>query len=220
MDRAKIDSIPMPTRIHAVGVLVLCGGCFGNTSTVFPEGLEPLEDNLVPARDTIGIDFVDGDNGSYAWVHGRAWVAAAPADAWMATKDADVMAAVCSTDSHAIAPDVEEGYELSFQISYQVDELITVAWDELWRYGTIEGVPEDPIFGMVRYQKVYGSELISTLEGSIQIHATDDPGITEIELIEHLAAAGGTLSDMRASMQYRFDSLAAVATGGTPPPCP
>lgn len=210
----------MPARVLAAGALVLCGGCFGNTTTDFPEGLEPLEDNLVPARDTAGIEFVDGDNGSYAWVHARARLEATPADVWAAAKDPDVMVAVCSTDAHEIAPDAEAGYELSFQVSYQVDEIIDVAWDELWRYGTIEGVPEMPTFGMIRYQKVYGSELISTLEGSIQVHATDDPGITEIEMIEHLAAAGGTREDMRATMQHRHDSLAAVTAGGALPPCP
>jgi len=205
--------------------LAVClAGCFGNESTEFPTGLEPLEDNVVPPHegDTFEetIAYADGDSGSYAWVHGRGFVLAAPADVWRAIETPELMVATCATDTQEIAADVEPDYEVSFQVSYTVEKLITVAWDELWRYGTIDGTQAAPALGMVRYQKVYGSTLIDLLEGSIQLHATTDPSVTELELIEHLAGAGGTADDMRASMQHRFDSVVSVVRGGDPPPCP
>jgi hypothetical protein len=201
---------------------VALAGCFGNESTSFPPGLEPLEDNTAPTQDgdvEQAIAFVDGDNGNWAWVHGRGYLAGAPGAVWETLKDAELMAAICSTDSYSAEAGVEPDYEHSFQLSYFVDDVINIEWDELWRYGTVEGTPEAPALGMIRYQKVWGSELIYTLEGSIQLHAVD-PEITELQFIEHLAAAGGDRADMRQSMQQRFDSVIAVLAGGVAPPCP
>jgi hypothetical protein len=209
--------------MRKVWVLGLLAGCFGNETTSFPPGLEPLEDNTAPEQDGAieqRLELVDGDNGSWAWVHGRGYLLAAPGEVWETMKDPELMATICSTDSHGVETDVEPDYEHSFQLSYFVDDVINIEWDELWRYGTIEGTPEEPGLGMVRYQKVWGSELIYTLEGSIQLHATDDPSVTELQLIEHLAAAGGDISDIRLSMQQRFDSVIAVLAGGVAPPCP
>ncbi|MCA9677149.1 MAG: hypothetical protein H6708_09320 [Kofleriaceae bacterium] len=200
------------------------GGCFGDTTTEFPPGLEPLEDDTAPAQQggsyTETLTMVDGELTNYTWVHGRGYILADPGTVWAASKDVDVMASACSTDTYSAEVGVEPEYEYGFRISYEVDQVITIAWDELWRYGTIEGTPSAPTLAMIRYQKVFGSELIQLIEGSVQLHATDDPDVTEIETIEHLAAAGGGASDIRASMQYRFDSLAAVAHGQPQPPCP
>lgn len=204
-------------------VAVLLAGCFGNESTSFPPGLEPLEDNTAPAQDgeiVQAIDFADGDNGRWAWVHGRGYLLAAPGDVWATMKDPELMAAICSTDRHSVEPGVEPDYEHGFQLSYFVDDVINIEWDELWRYGTVEGSSDAPALAMVRYQKVWGSELIYTLEGSIQLHAGDDPSVTELQFVEHLAAAGGDRGDIRLSMQQRYDSMIAVLAGGVAPPCP
>jgi hypothetical protein len=207
-----------------VSVAMLLASCLGNESTAFPPGLEPLEDNTAPRQDggaiEPGIEFVDGDNGSWAWVHGRGYLAGTPAEVWATLKDPELMAAVCSTDSHSFETGVEPDYEHSFELSYFVDDVINIEWDELWRYGTIEGTQAAPALGMVRYQKVWGSELIYTLEGSIQLHALEAAGFTEVQFVEHLAAAGGDLSDIRQSMQQRYDSVVSVLAGGVAPPCP
>jgi len=207
-----------------ISILALLGaGCFVNESTEFPAGLEPLEDNTAPEQAGAiepRIDFVDGDNGNWAWVHGRGYLRARPGDVWETLKDPELMAAVCSTHSHAVEADGEPDYEHSFQLGYFVDDVLNIEWDELWRYGTIEGMTAAPSLAMIRYQKIWGSELIYTLEGSIQLHATEDPEITELQLIEHLAAAGGDMSDIRQTMQQRYDSVSAVVAGGVAPPCP
>jgi len=211
-----------PERFVFVAALG-AAGCFGNTSTEFPPGLEPLEDNEAPEAGPPydeGLVMVDGDNGNWAWVHGRAYLAGAPADVWATLKDPELLVGRCSSDAYAFEVGVEPDYEMSFQVSYTVDEIITVEWDELWRYGTVEGAPEDPSLAMIRYQKVEGSELIRLIEGSIQLHATDEPGVTELQLIEHVNAAGGGIEDMRKAMQYRIDSVTAVLGGGEQPDCP
>ena len=92
-----------------------------------------------------------------------------------------------------------------------------MAWDELWRYGTITGTPSDPVRAMIRYQKVFGSDFITTLEGSFQLFARPDPGQTELELVEHLDAFGGSADQMEDSMSRRFASLASAAHGPAAP---
>lgn len=197
--------------------------CFGNTSSEFPEGLEPLEDNTVPEQQggnyTETLELVDGED-HHTWVHGRGYFFAPPADVWEVIHDPDLMVSACATTSHSWEIVDDPAYELSFLYHYVVEDLITIEWDEQWRYGTIEGTPAEPTLAIVRYQKVYGSELIRLIEGSIQVLATEDPEVTELQLVEHLDAAGGDASDIRASMQYRFDSIAAVVHGGDAPPCP
>lgn len=207
----------------ALLIPALCGACWGNTTTEFPPGLEPLEDNLAPMQDgtaTEMLGFEAGEKAAYTWVHGRGYYLANPATVWAAAKNADLMADSCSTPDFSVDVTDDPDYELSFVASYFVDDIINVAWDEQWRFGTILGTPAEPELGMVRYQKVYGSELIQLIEGSIQVIATDDPEVTELALIEHVAAAGGTADDMRLSMQHRFDAVAAALRGDAHPPCP
>lgn len=211
---------PVSTAILALAL----AGCFGSEATEFPPGLEPLEDNTVPAQQggayTETIAYADGEAPNWLWVHGRGYVLAPPAAVWATLQDGELMAAACSTTRHSIEEGVEPDYEYSFRISYVVEEIITIEWDELWRYGTIEGTPTAPELAMIRYQKVYGSELIQRIAGSIQVLATDDPDVTELQLVEHLNAAGGGVADIRGSMQHRFDAVVAVVHGGEPPPCP
>jgi hypothetical protein len=203
--------------------LVAASGCFGNETSQFPEGLEPLEDNTAPAQEAPyeeRLEMVDGDNGNWMWVHGRGYLSLPPGEVWTTSKMQELMATVCSTDSQTFTPLDDEMYEHAFEVHYFVDEVINVEWDEHWRYGTIEGTPDAPELGMTRYQKVYGSELIRLIEGSIQVLATDDPEVTEIQYVEHLNAAGGGIGDMRVSMQHRFDAVAAAIRGEEVPACP
>jgi hypothetical protein len=188
-----------------VGALTLAG-CWGNTSTEFPDGLEPLEDNTAPEQDgpyEERLDLVDGEDHDYDWVHSRGYIAVEPGALWNLMKEPERMLSRCSTDSHTVEIGVEPDYEFGFQVSHVVEEVITLEWDELWRYGTIDGSTAAPSLAIVRYQKVYGSELIQRIEGSVQLHATRDPEVSELQMIEHVAAAGGGVDDIRASMQYR-----------------
>jgi hypothetical protein len=214
---------PVPA-LSAAALAAALAGCFGNSSSEFPPGLEPLEDNSVPAVQSgswsEALALETGEHPNYTWAHGRGYVLASPGAVWAAIKDPAVLVSDCSTDRHTVELLDEPAYELSFQLSYVVDELITIEWDEHWRYGTIEGIPAAPELAMVRYQKVYGSDLIQLIEGSVQLVAVDDPGVTEVQFIEHLAAAGGTQADMRTTMTHRFDAIVAAVRGDAHPACP
>ncbi|MEZ4366488.1 MAG: hypothetical protein R2939_09410 [Kofleriaceae bacterium] len=206
----------------------LLAGCFGNTTTEFPPGLEPLEDNTAPRQQGGSpqeqLTMVEGRDSDpeldFIFVHGRGYVAADPGLVWALTKDGEMLSSSCRIDSWTVTEDTVPEYEYSFTVRNFVDDIVNVEWDEEWRFGTILGTPEAPAQAMVRYQKVWGSEFIYRIEGSIQVLATDEAGVTELQFIEHLAALSGGASDMRQSMQRRFDSILALAHGGTPPACP
>lgn len=208
---------------RALVVVTALAACQDNVTTVFPDGLEPLEDNTAPVPQAGGgveeLLTVQDDDGDVKRLHGRGLVLAPPAVVWAAAKDAERMAAVCATTRHEATVGVEPQYEYGWKIHYEVDEIITVAWDELWRLGTVEGTPEAPTLAMVRYQKVFGSDFITLLEGSILIKATDD-GATLLEFIEHLSAFRGSFDQMKGSMTHRYQSLVEVAHGRPAPGCP
>lgn len=213
--------IPRPRRaapLLLVSSVIAAAGCFDDVATAFPPGLEPLESNEAPRPDRVSrLAIVDGEDDSGMWSHGRGLVPASPGEVWAAAKDPGVMVHVCASDEQSVEENVDPDYEYSFEVHYVVENIVTVEWDEIWRFGTVEGPPTSPELAMVRYQKTFGSDAIELLEGSIQILATDDPSVTEVQFVEHVDAFGGSLEDLRRSMTFRFDSLlAAVGDAGEP----
>jgi hypothetical protein len=212
--------------VRALTPVVLLGltGCFGNSTTVFPPGLEPLEQDNVPEQQggayTETLVMEDQPFTTYNNVHGRGYVLAPPGMVWSISKNPDVMDQGCAETRHSATVGDEPQYEYSFDMHYEVDQVITVSWDEQWRFGTVVGTPEMPSDAMVRYQKVSGTDFIKIIEGSVQYFAVpDDPNVTMIEYIEHVNAQSFSTSDTHKSMQLRFDSTVALAHGQPLPPC-
>jgi hypothetical protein len=152
-------------------------------------------------------------------VHGRGLIG--PRRRWCGppAKDPEHLYALRDRPATSAMVGVEPQYEFGWKFHYEVDEIITVAWDELWRFGTITGTPEAPELAIIRYQKVFGSDFITLIEGSIILRAAE-AGATDIEFIEHLAAVRGATSDMAASMRNRFHTLVELGHGRPAPGCP
>jgi len=205
--------------IVATCVLVLAA-CQDNVETPFPPGLEPLDDNQVPdasdVTETLRHETISSDPIN---VHGRGYVFAAPGALWALTKQPTAMFARCSTDEQQVTEANDGAYEFSLLVHYIVRDLLTVEWDDQWRYGVIDGVTDDPTLGMIRHQKTQGSDFITVSEGTIQILATDDPGISELAFVEHLDAVSGGADEVLAGMQDNFDRLVALARGAAIPAC-
>ncbi|HVV82376.1 MAG TPA: hypothetical protein VHE35_04825 [Kofleriaceae bacterium] len=214
---------PFLSAALAVALAAGAAACQDDITTEFPDGLEPLEDNHVPeltgASPLEQLVTLRGEDG-YKWVDGRGVILAPPGVVWAATKVPERMVDSCNTDRQTITVGPEPQYEYGFKVHYEVDEVVTVEWDELWRYGTITGTPSDPSLAMIRYQKVFGSDFITTLEGSIEIVARPDPDQTEIQMIEHLDAFGGTADQMESALKQQFALLVAAVHGNPPPSCP
>ncbi len=205
-------------------VALLVAGCQHNITTPFPEGLEPLEDNPIPEQTTgpyaemLTTSSTDSD---YVRIYGRGFVQLPPAVVWAATKTPGADVALCSTDQQNITLDDQPQYEFSFVVAYVVNNIVTVQWDDQWRFGTIEGTIDDPMLGMIKHQKIDGSSFITLSEGTIQVTPTaDDPNTTELSFIEHLDAVSGGVDDVMKGVQHNYDSIVAVAHGNPVPPCP
>ena len=207
-------------RFVATVVLVLAA-CQDNVATPFPPGLEPLDDNRVDdelgtwnealRHTTLSVDPIN--------VHGRGYVFAEPGALWALTQQPTAMVARCSTNEQQVTEANDPGYAYSFLVHYIVRDILTVEWDDQWRYGVIEGTAEAPLLGMIRHQKTQGSDFITVSEGTIQVLATEDPGISELAFVEHLEAVSGGADDVLAGMQDNYDRLVALVHGAPIPAC-
>lgn len=199
-------------------VLVALAGCQDNVTTPFPEGLEPFEDNAVPARpdgpfvETLRTESQPSD---YVSVHARGFVLVDIETLWAASMAPEPNVSVCKTSSHSVMPANEPQYDYSFLVHYVVNDILTVEWDDQWRFGRIT---DD--LGMIKHQKVQGSDFITLSEGTIQVITTSDPGVSELLFVEHLDAIMADTGDVVAAMQHNYDALVAAAHGTPIPPCP
>ena len=212
-------------QLSALLATVILAGCQDNISTPFPAGLEPIEEDPVPvqqggARTEMLVTTAKDDNAGVRHAYGRGYVLLPPAQVWLAAKAPEVMFARCSTDARTVTPNDEPAYEFSFLVHYVVHNVLTVEWDDQWRFGTVEGTPEAPTLAMSKHQKISGSDFITRSEGTVEVSATDDPAVTELAFVEILDAAGGSDADVVKGLQTNYDAMVAAAHGNPIPPCP
>jgi hypothetical protein len=206
-----------PTLL-ALAVLTALVGCQDNITTPFPPGLEPFEDNLVDARPDGPFDEglrTKTSDTDYIHVYGRGFVQAPFDTVWAAARAPAPNIAVCSTSDQTVTENDEPEYDYSFLVHYFVDDIVNVEWDDQWRFGLVETG-----LGMIKHQKVMGSDFITLSEGSIQVLATSQPDVTELVFVEHLDAVQASSGDVLKGVQHNYDSLVAVAHGNAIPPCP
>lgn len=199
-------------------VTVVVAACQDNVSTPFPPGLEPFEDNPIAAQPngpfTEGLRIQSSDT-DYIRVYARGFVAAPVDQMWAAAKAPGPNLSTCSTDQQAVTENDEPQYEYSFVIHYTVNDILTVEWDDQWRFGRIT-----PELGMIKHQKIQGSDFITLSEGTIQVLATSDPDVSELSFVEHLDAVQATAGDVVQGVQHNYDALVAAVHGQPIPPCP
>lgn len=198
------------------------GGCQDNVSTPFPPGIEPFADGDVPADlpepDGEGLETSSSNEGMIR-VYGRGRVLAPPDVLWRVAKMSEAMVARCRTTRHSVMLDNEPQHELSFLVHYVVDDILTVEWDDQWRGDVVIGTADAPELAMVKHQKVQGSDFIYVSEGTIQLQATRDPGVTELWFVEHLRAISGSTGEVVSGMRDNYDRLVELAHGRAIPPC-
>jgi hypothetical protein len=212
----------MKRLVIVLGFGAVLAACQDDVTTPFPEGLEPFEENPVELDDPLTAEMLHAatDDGDTIKVYGRGYVQTSPARLWVLAHQPTAMVAVCSTDEQHITEDTEPQYEYSFLVHYVVHNVLTVEWDDQWRYGVILGTPDDVQLGMIRHQKTQGSDFISLSEGSVQVLATTDPNVSELAFVEHLDAIQGGVSDVLKGMQRNYDALVALAHDAPTPACP
>lgn len=210
--------------IAAVAAIAALPACQHDVHSPFPPGLEPLEDNPIPDQASGPYSealATQTDDGGYIHAYGRGYVLADPGTVWAAMKTPTSVVAVCTTDQQVVTMKSDPTYELDFVVAYTVNNVLTVQWDDEWRFGTIDGTPEAPELAMVGHQKVDGSSFITRSEGTITVTpAPGDDTVTELAFVEHLDAVGDSDSDVLTGMKHDFGAIVALVHGGAIPPCP
>lgn len=215
-------------RSPLVGFLVAAAlggvGCQHDIHTEFPPGIEPLEPDPIPEQaagpyaETLTLQ---ADDTGYIHIYGRGYVLADPSAVWAAAKNPPAIIAVCSTDQQTITVGDEPQYEYSFEVGYTVQELVTVTWDDDWRFAVIDGSDADFDLAMIAHQKVDGSSFITTSEGTVTFSPPADgtPGVTELAYVEHLDSIGGDDAAVEENMRHSFNSIVSLVHGGAIVPC-
>ena len=197
--------------------LGLMPGC-GDNIDPLPDGLTSLEANTAPVGTLGQLQLVDGEDG-YLWLHGRGRLPGNVVALWRGLQVPERVVATCRINRYQFNPIADEQYDFSFSSDNEVDNVVTVDWQETWRFGTLRDDATGSL-RRIRYQKTEGSSFISLIEGQIDISTDAASNDIDVQLIEHLDAIGGGVSDMQKSMQRRFDIMVAVAQGAPVPPCP
>ncbi len=203
--------------------LLVVPACFGDFASPFPPGLEPLEENTAPPPEPVDGDpypevlsAVYGTNNDYAWGHARGYVKAPSGEVWAALHDPAVLADRRRVTSFEATFDVDPTVDFSYRIHFVVERVVTIEWDLEYRLGVIEQDEAGPILAMLRWQKVYGTDFIKLLEGSVLVRRIGD-GVTEVELIEHLDAAMSGEEDIMTYFPDLFADILARVRGNPLP---
>lgn len=180
--------------------VVVVSGCFDTTSTSFPSGLEPWESpNAAPLPAPIEGDVCpeqinlarNPDFGGSTNVHARACIHAPLADVWRAIQNPQTGRDPTSTHPpFMVLPEpIAEECDGLYQTQVHVDDFVDVDFRLCWRHEVVEGTDDAPLLTATRWQKVWGTTIITTLEGSLIARPhPDDPSITTLEYQYHLDA--------------------------------
>jgi hypothetical protein len=191
---------------------IACGlvGCFDNITTEFPAELVPLEENLAEFPESKdgdpypqGLGLHDELGSRYHIVHAKGYVHAPILDVYDALRlpevtvdsaKVDKWKAVYANDGAEECSDLPPEIEYCHRIDNEVDDIISVKFHVVWRFGAVDrGKDDSPRAVLGRWQKTWGSEVIEWLEGSVYAYPVKgDESVTAIEIIEHLDAFQGS----------------------------
>lgn len=196
--------------------------CFGDSVTVFPPGLEPLEQNTAPApagrrgdEQPEEIVIVTGERpDGLAFGHARGYVKAPLALVWEALRHTDVNVDRRAVDewTRVELENADPNLSYNYLIQVVVRAIITARYEVTWRHGVAAGDPEEPEKVAIRWQKTFGLALIEVLEGSIVLTQLDDE-LTEIEIVERLDAPQTDEDTVRQYLQDMFDEVVLYVRG-------
>jgi len=190
-------------------------GCFGTEKTLFPPGLDPLEEEnsaefpVGSAEDPYPetLDLVSGIGYGYHFGHARGYVHAPIQAVRAALLEPEVVVNRRKVDRWRVTDFVEPDYEQSYQIRGEVDDLISIWYHLTFRFGT----GEDGAF-LARWQKTDGTTVIKINEGSVIAREVEED-VTSLEIIQHLEALRDSEENIRSYLPDLFASVVAHAHG-------
>jgi hypothetical protein len=176
-------------------------GCFDNVATSFPPGLEPWEStNLAPEPTPTDGDLCP-ETITFArvapWersttVHARACIHAPLSVVAASIRNPQTgRDPTSSSPPFMVLPEpIAEECDGLYETQVHVDDIVDVDFRICWRHAVVEGTDDAPLLTAARWQKVWGTSVITTLEGSLLARPhPDDASITALEYQYHLDAA-------------------------------
>lgn len=197
---------------------LLLSGCFSDTVTPFPEGLEPWEElTLLPPEGTPGNEYPEQlavsstKRPDYHSVQGAAYLPFDLESVYAAMREPEVTVDHARVDRYTIVSDVEPQYDHSHVIHNEVDDIITVDFDVNWRFGT-EQLGDETQRAAGRWQKTRGTQFITTLRGSV-IATPIERNVTMIQVLMQLDAAAEGDGPAKAFVHDYHNNIRATLRG-------
>lgn len=197
-----------------LGILLLLLTACGRGETPFAPGLEPLQEMRIEAPAGLAETFTLHleEEAEHLTGHLRGYVHADMVTVWRAYQEPDVVVNRRRMRSWEPTFNVEEGFDFSLSIELQVEDTVPVRWTETWRHGAV-GAVDEPDKVSMRWQKTEGSNLIDLLRGSVALLPTDDPDITEVQMIEHLQVPLSDLAEVEGLLTDVYADVVAHSHG-------
>jgi len=203
-------------RLLASLAATTLAACGSHVATQFPPGLNALQDTVEVAwpdcntgttdgcasptdkyPETLATEQggVNGTGPGYGWAHGRGYLKHPVAEVWAALQLPGAVQLGFYPEKGqstcAGAENVESGYDVSFSTHETPTGIGSFAdFTVTFREGVVLGTSMAPQEVAVVYQKTWGTTYVGVLAGSIVFQAAaDDPNVTSVEMIRHLAAS-------------------------------
>lgn len=192
---------------------LLASGCYENVRDDFPPGFEPWETNMavLPAATAMSPCPEEISFQRLRWqpptsravnsVHARACIHAPIATVWQAVQDPQVGRDHTTVNSfQVIDPPMASECDGDYQTQINAGPAgFTIDFRLCWRHSVAEGMEDAPTLTATRWQKVWGSNAVSLMEGSLVTRPLEGhPEITVVEYQYHLDALTsnyGTIED-------------------------
>ncbi len=193
----------------------------GDVATVFPMGLEPLEENTAPRPMPVGSDATpetlsvvvgsrpDEMGRTILWAHARGYLQAPIERVWAAMRTGAANVDRRNTTEFMVVPEQDPAYAEVFLLKNIVRAAATVTFDIRWRFGIVSGTPAAPRVVAARWSKVFGTSFIEVMRGSATAERVS-ANVTELSLVYQVAAFSRTAEDSGQFLRDLFGSWAAV----------
>ncbi len=210
-------------RARLLSLAAALAACNHNVQSPFPKEvgytpLEPVTDIQLPAGtadDPFPATLVTSSGaGAPDWAHGMGYVHADLAAVYLALHD-PAASYIHGTDHWFVTGAVEPEFPISFQVEYQVHDVISVWWDITYRGGPLAGSSDAPDEVGFRYQKTAGTNHVRVQSGSLVARPVA-PGVTSLEMVGYIDADRSGASDVEGTLKDWFSDLSVLS--GAPAP--
>lgn len=190
-----------------------------DSSSIYPPGLEPLEECRAAAPTGTETDptpeqlnVLSSEDDSPMWAHARGYVHAPITTVWEALREDQVVVNRREVAEWTVTPDADPPYDYGFVISNTVYDIITVQFDLRYDQGVILGTLEAPEHVSSRNEIVEPDLILRVMERSILLTQVSD-SVTEVQIVEWLDSIEGKIEPTVLAQEDLYASLVAWVHG-------